>query len=173
MPLKRNKNTFEQQNNFWLKKFFFTPNFARPNKKIGIEMAKNVFFDPFFLKPKIIKSLSGGSRQNFWVMVMMVTIFLCVLWLVRMIDQRSVISGATIKLSTRRIPQTSPSDPFGLSRVSYLVSLRQGLSYSGGFTATSCIFWNTSNWCKNWFFSNKIINFCHILVKIMQKILGL
>ena len=44
----------------------------------------------------------------FWVMVMMATICLCVLWLVRMIDQRSVISGATIKLSTRRIPQTSP-----------------------------------------------------------------
>ena len=118
----------------------------------GEHKGQKCFFQPIFLKPKIIKSLSGGSRQIFWVMVMMVTIFLCVLWLVRMIDQRSVISGATIQLSTRRIPQTSTSDPFGLSRVSYLVSLRQGLSYSGGFTATSCIFWYTSNWCKNWFF---------------------
>ena len=41
--------------------------------------------------------------------------------------------------------------------------LRQGLSYSGGFTATSCIFWYTSKWCKNGFFSNKIINFYNIL----------
>ena len=31
----------------------------------------------------------------------------------------------------------------------------QGLSYSGGFTATSCIFWHTSNWCKNWFSQTK------------------
>ena len=31
----------------------------------------------------------------------------------------------------------------------------QGLSYSGGFTATSCIFWYTSKCCKNRYFQTK------------------